>query len=616
MPPPNDATVPLLRAVKRTRLRLVLADALQRFARLLPLPLIYMVVGLAAIKLLHPSSRTITLWAWGTLFPVAIVIISVLALVVRGRSALVAAVLLDRVHGLRGRVANAVAFSRSSKRTPFEVTAIEDATRFADRLSPAVAAPIPVPRQLWLSGALLLGLLVLSKVEVQHARIAALPAEQPAFTPFTLSADDQALLEEKGRELAQTASDPEVAAVVRRFNQLVEDMAQGRLDRKQVLQQMDALQQALVEGSALEREALDESLRELGESLRKHRLTKAAGDALAENELPDAEEALRKLAERLRNKPEALSKQELQKLRDALEAASRGNAERLTRLEAQRQAAEQTRERLLKKKEQAKTNSERRAADEALAKQDRELKRLDRQKRKAQSAARQMSELDRQLAQAARDLMKEMGEAAKSIEAGAESLNRTAQRQLSDQEKEALKKQLQELKELLRQAKSGNAERQKQLERFRQRARGGKPGDASGTPGQRPGTPELKLGAGQGSSLEIPVPGQGKSEPGAGGKGGQGEGAGATAGGEVRGEPTDLKGKTQDVAAAGIDSGQGTASSEVVYGAASRGFTAGGYRKVYTDYKAVAEEVLESDEIPAGYKFYVRRYFQLIRPRE
>src|SRR5690606_16413649 len=132
---------------------------LQRFARLLPLPLIYMVVGLAAIKLLHPSSRTITLWAWGTLFPVAIVIISVLALVVRGRSALVAAVLLDRVHGLRCRVANAVAFSRSSKRTPFEVTAIEDATRFADRLSPAVAAPIPVPRQLWLSGALLLGLL-------------------------------------------------------------------------------------------------------------------------------------------------------------------------------------------------------------------------------------------------------------------------------------------------------------------------------------------------------------------------------------------------------------------------------------------------------------------------
>jgi hypothetical protein len=29
----------------------------------------------------------------------------------------------------------------------------------------------------------------------------------------------------------------------------------------------------------------------------------------------------------------------------------------------------------------------------------------------------------------------------------------------------------------------------------------------------------------------------------------------------------------------------------------------------------VAEDVLEQENIPAGYEFYVRRYFQLIRPR-
>jgi hypothetical protein len=68
--------------------------------------------------------------------------------------------------------------------------------------------------------------------------------------------------------------------------------------------------------------------------------------------------------------------------------------------------------------------------------------------------------------------------------------------------------------------------------------------------------------------------------------------------------------------AAGVDTGEGEASSEVIYGAAQRGFVGRGYQKVYTDYRTVAERVMEQDEIPPGYRFYVRRYFQLIRPRE
>ena len=51
-------------------------------------------------------------------------------------------------------------------------------------------------------------------------------------------------------------------------------------------------------------------------------------------------------------------------------------------------------------------------------------------------------------------------------------------------------------------------------------------------------------------------------------------------------------------------------------GAAERGFASKGYNKVYREYHTVAEEALEKDEIPGGYRFYVRRYFQLIRPRD
>jgi hypothetical protein len=61
--------------------------------------------------------------------------------------------------------------------------------------------------------------------------------------------------------------------------------------------------------------------------------------------------------------------------------------------------------------------------------------------------------------------------------------------------------------------------------------------------------------------------------------------------------------------------GDGPSRSEVVMSAADRGFADEGYRKVYADYRGHAEAVLEQDQVPSGYRYYVRRYFQLIRPR-
>ena len=66
----------------------------------------------------------------------------------------------------------------------------------------------------------------------------------------------------------------------------------------------------------------------------------------------------------------------------------------------------------------------------------------------------------------------------------------------------------------------------------------------------------------------------------------------------------------------GQDTGQGQTRSQVILGAAERGFANRGYTKVYREYHTVAEEALNKDEIPGGYRFYVRRYFQLIRPRD
>ena len=38
-------------------------------------------------------------------------------------------------------------------------------------------------------------------------------------------------------------------------------------------------------------------------------------------------------------------------------------------------------------------------------------------------------------------------------------------------------------------------------------------------------------------------------------------------------------------------------------------------RYVYGDYASHAEESLEHDRVPPGYRTYVERYFDLIRPR-
>jgi hypothetical protein len=54
----------------------------------------------------------------------------------------------------------------------------------------------------------------------------------------------------------------------------------------------------------------------------------------------------------------------------------------------------------------------------------------------------------------------------------------------------------------------------------------------------------------------------------------------------------------------------------VIRGAAEKGFASRGYENVYREYHTVAEETLNKDDIPGGYRFYVRRYFQLIRPRD
>ena len=60
-----------------------------------------------------------------------------------------------------------------------------------------------------------------------------------------MTADDIELFREMARELEQKNQDPETLAAARRFNQLVEDIAQRRLDRREVFQRLEELEREL-----------------------------------------------------------------------------------------------------------------------------------------------------------------------------------------------------------------------------------------------------------------------------------------------------------------------------------------------------------------------------------
>jgi hypothetical protein len=608
-----------------------MAAVFSRIMLLLPLPLGYAVLVLTLVKALRLDAASQRGWWLLGVVPLVVFLVGVGRVMFRPRPSWQGSLALDKFHGFHDRVTSALAFSQvpSAERTPLMQAAIEDGVTLAAKLDPRRAVPIGLPRELGVVLALLLGLCALSLLEVRHVRQLPPPL---SFEPMVMSADDIDLFRDVAKELQAKSDDPNALIAVRRFNQLVEDIAEHRLDRHEVFQRMGELERDLKGDLELDRDARDEGLKGLARELQKSGLSKAAATALDEKRLADAEKALRELAEKLKNKAGRPSAAELDKLRQALEKASQSSEERAKSIDQRRRELTEERKSLLKKKSDKQDAGATPDLDKKLADNERRLEHLDREKSRAERSQKQMSELDKQLAQAARDLMRDAGQSAQDLEQGARDINRMAKQETTEEQKQELLKKLQEMRELLRQQGKGGKDQRERMQKFGQRARGqsgagqGQPGDGQGE-GQKGGKKDgpLRMGSGPGSvSIEIPVPqsgsGQGQGQPSGDKPGGSDPASGPNYGSghdpNLAGNATDLKGKTQDVTAAGADTGQGAASSQVIYGAAERGFVGRGYKQVFTDYQTVAERALSQDEIPSGYRFYVRRYFQLIRPRE
>jgi len=556
------------------------------------------------------------------------------------------ALALDRHHALHGRLTNAIELGSKSEgvRTPFEAAAIEDGCKHAKGLSPRAAVPIRLPPRAGIVALVGLAVAGLAVLEVELPSLAPELLPLSSFDALEMPPDDLDLLRQEIAALKREDRGPEVQAAIDRFNALVEDIANRRLNRSEAFRRMEEIDRDLMAGLEAESQTLKDAIKSTADALKESKLTEPVGKSLEEQKLDESQKDLKQLAEKLRHPNQKPDAKEIEKLRKALEEAQARKKEALDAINEKRA---ELRKDLLKKKK-PETTPDGGAPDQKeqdlLRNKERELQRLDRESERQERAQRSLSKLDRDLAKAAEDLMRDLGMSAKDLEQAAEDINRLEQeQQMSEKEKEELRQRLEELRELIRQQGQGGQKRMARLLRFGQRARGkqgqggeqqpGGEGKEQGEGKMRPGgeSPEgedgkmLVLGPG---GKPVPMPGGQGDTPGQSGgqeghdQGGQpgepgGKGIGKDPGADPKGKTaTDPKMSTQDVEAQGLDNKQGPTNSEVIMAAADRGFQGRPYQKVYREYQTKAEDQINKEDIPDGFRFYVRRYFQLIRPRE
>jgi hypothetical protein len=554
------------------------------------------------------------------------------------------ALALDRFHGLHDRLSSALAFGALPEPTPFMRAAMADALRVAPTVHPRAAVPLRVPPGIGAAAGLACLLAGVGLFEVRGHKPA---VHAVTIEPVEMAPDDLDDVRDFLKRVKDQDVSDETRSAIEEFNRLVDDIANHRLDRTEAFRRMAALEDKLLTGSEADRKALEGELASIGEELKKSALLKPAGSALGSGNFDRARDELHDLARRARGHGAAIDKAKLEEMREALKAAA-GDAER--RREAIDKRRQELADEILKRKDKPASEGER----SLLEKKQRELDRLDRDLGEQQNAERRLDRLDRELEQAAEDLMKDLGASADDLEQSAEELNSMDRGEASDKEKEELRQEIEELRQLVRQ--QGAQGQLQRLKRFVRMAHGqggqswsndpnGGGGNGPNGQGQNGQGGDQQAQGGPGPNGRGGQSGQGDDGKGGetwilgpngekmllltrgsgSGQGGQesGSGAGSQRGRWGDGHDPNVSGKetnpnmgTEDSQVQGTDSAQGVSRSQVILGAAEKGFASRNYQRVYGEYHQVAEESLAKDDVPGGYRFYVKRYFELIRPRD
>lgn len=666
---------PILAPTHAVTRRIRLARALRAGATTFALGTAGIALGLAASGLGWLSGGDLrVVVALGVGAPLVLTV----AAAARVLPALLPAEILDRSHALGGRLTTALELGAAKEPSPLAALAIDDAVARARDVSPARAFPIRLPADARALALALASLLVASTLRPPGAPPRE-PPPPARLAPLLVHADDLALERDALREI-ETQSDPtpELRVAIDETNALLEALEDRSLGRTEALRELSQLTERLERPRPSALTAREDALRELGDRLGRGEATAELARALREADADGAQEALHALADRLRE--HGLSAAERRRLQEALAEAraSEPETDLLQRTEdAERSVAEaeampesEEQERLLEQRQREveqlrEEHARRMEAERELERLERELgdlanpegdaeapdpeeadaldeaaEDLNRMARDQQSEEqmRQLAQQLRQLREMIRRQREQRGGDGEDGEGGSRSGGQGSQRSGSGRMDRFV-------------LRAGGGEDGSGGVRIGMRQGGGADGDGQtegsqgqggqddeGTPGGTSGSAQGSDGEGggpdqageeprmlvlgdEGGDAMLELPGFGQSGRGSARGSGDGDGEGGQGAGTGHdpsslADPTGRGGDHRTVAVHGEDRGRGPSRSEVIRGGAARGFASRDYERVYAEYEAHAERAIEEDQIPPGYRFYVRRYFDLIRPRD
>lgn len=515
---------------------------------------------------------------------------------------------IDTSHALFDRLGSALEFLRARDRSPFMEAQIHDAVAHAAQVSPGRAAPLRWPRHARPLALLVLCLGLTTLVRFPLATTTPPPQRPIArLTVPALELDPYRAQVQELEKLAREETIPEGTELAEELNALFDKIQRKELTRKELLQKLAELEQKYFTGLDGDFDELNKRLKKMGQSLSKDRLTKDAGEALKRSRLRQAQKALQDLAAKV----ERLKKAQQQLLARTLDQAARQKLDASSLNKQQRQLERQLR-RLRKRGSRSPKDQ---VARRRLQKKQRQLQRLNRRRDQHTARQRQLQRLNRQLSRAAASLRQRLSkEAAEALRKAAQQTGRFANQVNKLRMLSRAQGQMADLKEMLRRSKGGKG-RQGKLRDFYVRAGGAKQG--------KQGKQGNKGNQGKGAALLSPTPGgqgvvmgeqQGAGEGQDNPTGQPADGVGQGSDPHLRGQATRLRSRRKQSLVSGKE-GKGATRSEVILGASDQGFATHQYQKVFSDYSQVVEDVLKREDVPLGYKYFVKRYFQIIRPR-
>ena len=550
-----------------------------------------------------------------------------------------AALQIDQSHRLHDRMRSALAFSAEAQPTPFMQAAVADAEEAARDVDAKRAAPLSRPAATTPAAIIVAVAGLVALLHFPARNVAPVAVVHPPHLVVDHGVLDPEVQAARALEAAaKEAGDVDAQQLAQELNKLLSQIDAEELTRKQAFDKLAELENKYLHADDGELEYLKDKLRKAGAELGKSKLLEETGKSLKDDDLEKARKELEKLAAAAEKVDQKWDKQQREQAAKALEEAAKQAAEdKQDKARADEEKRLRDEERQLKK--QLAQNPNDQELQRKLERNQRELQRLEREKQQRAEQQRQLQRLQRELEKAAEQMRQKMSpEALKQLAQQMRQMENEISK-LSSQSRAQM--QIAEIKEVLRRAgrsSSGDGKQglaQKDGNGNPQRGQNGQNGkDGKGGKGEklrefdeRAGgkDPSVMLLGGDGKSsdqrLLLPMPmGPNGNQPGPQGDGKDpgrdpGDGIGDQHDPNLMGDATRLSSQRHETRVQG-KYGAGPSRSQTILGSAEKGFASTSYKRVYGDYTAVVEEVMSKEKVPPGYRFYIKRYFQLIKPRE